>query len=178
MRSEHLSKKTIHCLCSLRSPLPDPLPVPFDDRIDGGFDALSPIMRAALEKSVRIRDKAPPACRHLRLTRNVYILKAKLEEHIVAVWFRPSRLCSLATKLRRCSFSVQQENPEISEKLDRRVVKIRRPFGYSDLRKYLPVHERRTMILHELLEGRRWATEQAGNCIRYGCCRTGGKIGQ
>src|SRR5215831_18439188 len=80
-------------------------------------------------------------------------------------------------------FSVQQlkstqENPEISEKLHRKLVKIRRPFGYSDLRKYLPVYERRTMILHKLLEGGCWATEQAGNYIRDGCCRTCGKIGQ
>src|ERR1700751_2063214 len=75
MRSEYLSKKTIHCLCSLRSALP----VPFDDRIDGGFDALSPIMRAALEKSVRIRDKAPPTCRHLSLNGRNPILVVLLD---------------------------------------------------------------------------------------------------
>jgi hypothetical protein len=74
-RSEYLSKKTIHCPCSLRSALP----VPFDDRIDGGFDGLSPIMRAALEKSVRIRDKAPPTCRHLSLNGRNPILVVLLD---------------------------------------------------------------------------------------------------
>jgi hypothetical protein len=74
MSREHLSKKTIHCPCSLNA-----LPVPFDERIDGGFDALSPIMRAALEKSVRIYDKAPPTCRHLSLNGRNTILVVLLD---------------------------------------------------------------------------------------------------
>jgi len=47
-------------------------------------------------------------------------------------------------------------------------------FADGSVRRACFVH----VILHKSLEGRRWATEQAGNCIRDGCCRTGGKIGQ
>jgi hypothetical protein len=77
--------------------------VPFEDRIDRGFDALSPIMRAALEKSVRIRDKAPPTCRHLSLNgRNpiLVVLFQSLQRNVSVDLedMTPKEICERAAK--------------------------------------------------------------------------------